>query len=224
MRGALRPQHRPTSWRRPGWGAVVVVASGPSFTEEQARAITAARVDDRCRVIVVNDNWRRVHNADALYASDGNWWKHNYADVALGGFGGELWTQDFVAARRWNLRAVRGYGNRPGLCATEGEIHTGGSSGMAAINLAFQFGAERIVLVGFDMKVGPAGEKHWFGSHRVPELDRGGARVYAHWVTKFGPFAADLARFGVQVFNASTDSALECFPRAPLERALAPSP
>lgn len=57
-----------------GWGAVVCVASGPSFSVEQAELIAAARAADRCRVIVVNDCWRRIPTADVCYGGDWSWW------------------------------------------------------------------------------------------------------------------------------------------------------
>ena len=88
------------------WPVVVCAASGPSFSESQAQRIIAARAADKCRVIVVNDSYRRISTADVLYACDATWWDVHLAAVQASGFAGELWTQD--------KRAAPGYaGNRP---------------------------------------------------------------------------------------------------------------
>ena len=92
-------------------------------------------------------------------------------------------------------------------------IHEGGNSGYQAMNLAFNAGAKRIVLLGFDMQ--RTGDKaHWFGNHpgsmQVPS-------PYADWLKKFEPLAADLTAQGVEVFNCTRETALTCFKRVPLE-------
>lgn len=56
------------------WQRTICVASGPSFSPEQAQAITAAQAIGAWRVIVVNDNWRRIPTADILYAGDASWY------------------------------------------------------------------------------------------------------------------------------------------------------
>ena len=92
-------------------------------------------------------------------------------------------------------------------------IREGGNSGYQAINLAFHFGAARIVLLGFDMQR-TGGQMHWFGNHpgklHVPS-------PYKDWVLRFNQLAADLRDAGVEVLNCSRETALECFERVPLE-------
>ena len=56
------------------WHRAVVVASGPSFSVEQAAMIESARASGSWRVIVVSDNWRRLPAADLLYSGDSSWW------------------------------------------------------------------------------------------------------------------------------------------------------
>ncbi len=201
---------------RPGWEVVVCCASGPSFSEQQAACVAVARANDRCRVIVANDNWRRVQAADVLYACDGRWWGAHFADIALSGFSGELWTQDTPAAKRFGLKLIR-HVRRPGLTKTANTVHGGGNSGYQAINLAYLFGARRIILVGYDMQP-TGGTLHWFGRHAHKELDRN--LPFSHWIGQFGDLARDLKAEGVDVVNATTETALRCFRREPLERAL----
>lgn len=92
-------------------------------------------------------------------------------------------------------------------------IHEGGNSGYQAINLAFHAGVRRIVLLGYDMQR-TGGRSHWFGDH-PGRLNV--ASPYERWVRDFASIAADLEAEGVEVINASRETALECFRRAPIE-------
>lgn len=187
------------------------MASGPSLTIEQCALIEAARVRGAVRVIVVNNTWQRLPNADCLYAADGRW-LHQYAgDLARGFCGGEIWTQDKSAAQKLGLRWIQGKG-LPGLSRDPGLVHTGSTSGYQAIGLAFHFGARRIILAGYDMQH-TGGRVHWHGDHPPgwgniahPEL----------WLPKFGPLAEDLKAEGVAVVNCSAATAITAFPRADL--------
>lgn len=202
---------------RPDWGTVIVAASGPSFDEAQAAEIGALRAAGRVRVVVVNDNWRRVPAADLLYACDGRWWTHNLPAVRDAGFAGELWTQDEAAARKYGLCRVR-HTARPGLTRTACTVHGGGNSGYQAINLAYLLGARRIVLVGFDMQP-TGGLAHWFGRHPAPDLDR--RLPFSTWIPRFRDLARDLAAERVDVVNASRETALHYFRRATLAQTFA---
>lgn len=195
---------------------IVCVASGPSFSSEQAAAIEQARSHERCRVVAINDSYRRLPSADILYACDGKWWDVHLERVKASGFGGELWTQDARAAQRYALNLVKGRA-RPGLCKDPGTIHTGGNSGYQAIGLAYHLGARRTVLVGYDMQK-TNGATHWFGEHAKPLSN---AHPYSAWLANFKVLAEDLKEAGVEVVNASLQTALLCFPRADLVEALA---
>lgn len=98
-------------------------------------------------------------------------------------------------------------------------IHFGGNSGYQAINLAFLFGATRIILLGFDMK--KDGEKvHFFGNHPYHKRKNEGPNegTMRRWVHNFASLAADLKQEGVEVINATRSTALDCFPKQALEQ------
>lgn len=194
---------------------VVCVASGPSFTEEQAALIVQAKAAGKCHVVVVNDNYRRVPNADVLFAADHKWWAHWIEDVREK-FPGELWTICPDAARDFGLCRIKGRG-RHGLSTEKGTIHTGSNSGYQAINLAWQFGAENFILVGYDMMRGENDEAHWFGSH--PEGM--GQADPAYFVPYFKTLYADMVRLGLRVVNCSPRTALDFIPSADLATELA---
>jgi len=208
----------PPGLHRAGWDTVVCCGGGPSFSEEQAAQIIAAQAAGRCRVIVTNNGWQRVPSAEVLYAHDGTWFRV-YIDALRAGFPGELWTQDLSAAKKYGLQGIRSL-NRAGLTASPKTLHVGGNSGYGAINLAYLFGARRILLVGFDMQR-TGGASHWHGDHVKP-LSTG--QPFSRWLEKFPQLARDLAAAGVATINCSTDTALMCFPRASLEDALAGAP
>lgn len=93
---------------------------------------------------------------------------------------------------------------------------TGQNSGYQALNLAVLAGAQRILLLGYDMKFAPDGRQHWFGDH--PRLEHP-ARLTAH-LHNFRRAAKHLARVGVDVINCSPDSALDCFRHEEIESVL----
>lgn len=163
----------------------------------------------------MNTTFRAAPWADALYACDLAWWDRHIDEVRQS-FAGESWTQTPEAARRHGLRFIDGRPGR-GLSKERGVIHQGGNSGYQAIGLAVDQGAERIVLLGFDMQ-DTGGRTHWHGDH--PQGLRN-ASPFASWIGKFGQLAVDLQRDGIAVLNATRETALTCFERAPLEKALA---
>lgn len=166
------------------------------------------------RVIVVNESWRRVPDADVLYAHDVRYWQQRIDEIRAG-FRGECWTQSLSAAKRYGLRPIKSY-NRDGLTKSPTAIHNGGNSGYGAINLAYLFGARRILLVGFDMQR-TDGRSHWHGDH-APPLSQG--QPFAQWLPRFKRLAADLKAAGVAAINCSPTSALDCFPVVPIEAAI----
>ena len=150
-----------------------------------------------------------------LYACDPDWW-----EVYQGAreFAGERWTQDEEAAQTWGLHYAPS-ANEAGLCLDGSCIHRGGNGGYQAINLAVAFGAARILLLGYDMRLGDDGRRHWHGNHP------GGlhkASRYEEWVPRFASMLPDLERAGAEVLNCTPGSALACFPMASLDEALDP--
>lgn len=180
----------------------VILASGYSLTQEQ---IDAARHSGH-HTIVVNTTYRSMLDATTLYAGDFLWWKVNVADVRAR-FKGKLVTQDNTAAARWPfVTRVRG-STRDGL--GQNVIHTNGNSGMQALNLAYLWGFKRIVLLGFDMQLGPNGEKHHHSDHPKPMVQ---GQTFYEWLHKAEKVARDLKSTDCEVLNATPESAMKCFP------------
>lgn len=165
------------------------------------------------RVIVVNNTWELVPWAHVLYACDLQWWDR-YGDQTLR-FCGEKWTTSSTAALRYRLKRV-GKRDGEGLCTEARHVNTGGNGGFQAVNLAYHFGARRIVLLGFDMHRQNGG--HWHGEHKnmlsAPESH------ISCWVNLFEPLARDLRQLGISVINATPGSALPWFPMQSMAEAL----
>jgi hypothetical protein len=98
-----------------------------------------------------------------------------------------------------------------------GTVGDGGNSGFQAINLAAQFGARRIVLVGFDMRIDRGA--HWHGRH-PPGLNNPTDRNLVRWRLVIDRSAAELAALGIDVVNVSPVSMLNAFPVVSIEEAL----
>lgn len=179
----------------------VILASGPSLTVEQIHGARRSGHD----TIVVNSTWEKMPDARYLYAGDFLWWKMNVATVRKQ-FKGECWSQDRTAVARWpEIKYMRGV-NRDGL--GNAMIHNAGNSGAQAINLAYLWGYRRIVLLGFDMKLGPHGEKHHHDDHPHPMVQ---GQVFYEWILKITRMAVDLEKAGCEVINCTPLSALSCF-------------
>jgi len=97
------------------------------------------------------------------------------------------------------------------LCDTPGQV-AGYDSGTSAINLAYQFGATEIVVLGMDM----CGSR-WFKDEWPHPLMQIPAD---HFRTHLGPLpelAADARRKGIRIVNVSPISKIDCFERQSLE-------
>lgn len=149
-----------------------------------------------------------------LYAGDGAWWDV-YGNEAREHTVSEFWTIDRAKATSRRLNYVEG-AREPGLSGSKTRIHVGRNSGYAAVSLAALWGATKIILLGFDFQR-TGGASHWHGDHigglaGLPSMTR--------WVDEIVQLGADLRRAGVKVINASRETAIQCFVRAPLSEAL----
>jgi len=196
---------------------VIVAGSGPSLTAEVARAVRMARWLDRWRVLAVNDAYKVLPFADAMYACDWPWWrKHDGAKD----FKGQRYTShsldpslaDDKSAVAHEFPDIKMLPARNGAGFGRDVIHygIGGSSGFQAVNLAINFGASRIVLVGFDYRHIGA-KSHFFGDHEG--LRQATDEHYRDLARAFGPAP-------VPIVNATPGSAIGCYPAMVLSEAL----
>jgi hypothetical protein len=98
-----------------------------------------------------------------------------------------------------------------------GEIGWGSNGGFQALNLAVQFGASRILLVGYDMNIMKG--LHWHGRHGAGLSNPKQASV-DKWRAQLDAQAPIFEQLGIEVLIASPHSALTAYRRVDLLEAL----
>lgn len=199
----------------PDWRGeiAVIVATGPSAGTAPLEVTKGA-----ARVIAIKQSWRLCPWADVLYGIDRGWW---IATRGMREFRGLRVSPSPSACNVFGLGRVRLKSRAEILTAEPGVIgcglkHGGGHSGFQAINLAIQFGARRIALVGFDMTL--AGGAHWHDDYRGQSPPEAG-RV-RRWREEFDACAPQFVALGVDVINCSPQSVLTAYRKMSLQEAM----
>jgi hypothetical protein len=188
----------------------IIVASGPSSASVELKAAKGS-----AKFIVVNESWRLAPWADVLYACDHAWWLQSAGCSQFQGV--KIAGNARTAAEDWGVKAVTVrcvdmmVFDEPGIVG-----RGGGASGFQAINLAVNWGAKRIILVGFDMV---PGKRHWHADHGGG-LNNPTDGLMRIWAKALDGAARSLQTRGVEVLNASPSSALSAYPKAKWEDAL----
>lgn len=211
----------------------VVIAGGPSLGDIRSKVLfdfsILAETDPRPKVITVNDAWRIYPSADVFYFCDASWWNrqvavnpwafvgpYSFSQMIYRGFwvtGGPTTPPDHPQIHVLGMTGQRGFEEDPGY------LRHGSNSGYQAIHLAAHFGAQKIVLMGFDMKIGAGGRTHWHDDSRESP-GAFGKTLTQSFLPHFSSLAEPLRRRGVQVINSTPDSALTVWPYLPLKEAL----
>lgn len=167
--------------------------------------------------------------ADWVYACDPKWWNHYGPDVRAR-FHGERWTQrqppqfngtDYIpdevaCCEQFGLHWMPS-ATKVGLGEDCIHLSTGGS-GYHAINLAYLFGATRIVLLGYDAGM-TGGRKHFDGDDYPISVGESGGWAPGYR-EGYPALVKDLGRAGVELVNCSRATLLTAVTRQPLEEAL----
>jgi hypothetical protein len=196
-------------WKEwPDWRGetVAVIASGPS-----AKSVPLKEWRGRVRVIAIKENVDLCPWADVVYGCEAAWWRSRRGlpefkglrvawDKHLGTEYGQM-----IRFIDIMLTADRILTEKPGT------IGSGGNSGFQAVNLAVQWGAKRIALIGFDMH--DRAGVHWYGRATGMGRANPGEWNFRRWRAAFDASAVDFARLGVEVVNLSQYSDLRGFPK-----------
>lgn len=174
----------------------VVLASGPSLTKQDVDEIRKKGWP----TVVTNTTFRMAPWANVLFFHDPPWWRR-YGKEVSEVFKGEIVTKAPITEN--NILTVRNI-----------DFKVFGNSGAAAISWAIHAGAERIICLGLDCKVGPEGETHWHGSH---PKGLGNAVSLPKWPVNFALLEEYAIENKSKVINASRDTSLSCFTRSNLE-------
>jgi hypothetical protein len=196
----------------PDWRgqACAIIASGPSTKRAGVELLK-----DRLPVIAIKRNVELAPWADIVYGCDYPWWR---SVRGLPDYHGIKASWSVKACDQWGLKRVEIPDIRGDalLFDKAGTVGAGGNSGFQALNLALQFGADRVLLVGFDMQ----GE-HWYGRNTAMGMNNPTDSNFRRWRAALTGAAPVLAERGVEVVNASPVSDVKSFRRQGVAETLA---
>jgi hypothetical protein len=135
----------------------------------------------------------------------------------------EKWTTRKESAEKYGINYIAEV-NRPGLSTDPKLLHHGHSSGYQLVGMAHRAGADRIVLLGYDMKFASdydgrskqigSGSRHFFGEYEPALQHWPSVKVRAGVHVELLDLYWSVAQQGlVEIINATPGSALNCFPR-----------
>lgn len=193
---------------------VVVLATGPSMDKGVAWKIATSGHP----VIAVNNGYEYALYAAMLYGSDRKWWDA-YRDR------GKIWYRGWSQFRgikvtiedpadesihRIGNAGALGYDPRPWM------VKHGHGSACAAAHIALHGGARRVILTGCDCRdIG--GRLHSFGDHNWQHRH---TMPFASFLKGWRALAAAMPE-PERIINATPGSAIDCFTKMDLDRALA---
>jgi len=189
-----------------------IIASGPS-----TKKADVPQLRGRMPVIAIKENSELAPWAEVVYGCDAAWWRNCFGLPKYNGL--KVSATPVAATRHPDIHIV--HVDPPSdklLLDKPGFIGSGGNSGFQALNLAVQWGAKRIILVGFDMS--DEFGVHWYGRNSGTGRANPGPWNFKRWRAAFVTASVQL-RGKVEVLNASPFTALTCFPKTTFDKALA---
>ena len=139
----------------------------------------------------------------------------------------EKWTTNKEAAERYGVNWIAET-NKPGLSTDPDVIHHGHGSGYSLVSMAHRSGADRIVLLGYDMKYAPdyngkehekgSTPRHYFGEYPESMRHWPSVSVQGGVHTELVDLYRSIKEQGlVEVINCTPDSAIDCFERISID-------
>lgn len=200
----------------PDWRGecVAIVAGGPSV-----KGMDLSILRDRVHVIAIKTSVDLIPWAEVCYGCDAAWWLDRKGLPKFRGVKIAHGTQ--ATSKYGDIRRVEVKMQTDGLLTEQPMVlGNGGNSGHQALNLAVQFGATDIILIGYDAGADP-NHLHWYGRNKWPNASNPAGTNFARWIKGFELARKDLDRMGVTVINASPDTRLKCFCKVPLAEVMA---
>lgn len=180
------------------------MASGPSTNKADVDLLRGL-----LPVLAIKKNVELAPWAEVVYGCDYPWWKSvrglpDFRGLKLS-YDPRGHAADGVRKVDISLKDDRILMDRVGL------VGAGGNSGFHALNLAVQFGAKRVLLIGFDCQ--DRSGVHWYGRNGWTGGNNPSESNFRRWRAALAAAAKDLESHGVEVVNASPITDLKCFPR-----------
>lgn len=192
---------------------IAVVAGGPSLLGFEWGRLRLPGVD----VVAVNLAFRVLPFARLLWWSDQRFFR--WHEDGIRAHAAEYKATAYLAGDKAPypdyVTTLKFSGER-GYDPTPGHLRHGNTSTYAALHVGVSAGARRVAVFGLDMRRFEGLPAHWHEDHPI----QGDAGSYAKMIINFGHLARDLSNMGIEVVNASPDSALEAFQKVTHEEAL----
>lgn len=185
-----------------------IIGGGPSV-----RSLDLSVLRGR-KIIAINSSFETVPFADILFFADTRWYRAHKLGVKA--FKGRVVTLSTTAYDDDRKRILPMMAQKVvGLAVERTKLAMERTSMQAAINLAVHLGANPIVTIGLDGKAGSKGRTHHHPPHPWPLRPDCWHAQRANLLSMVKP----LKRMGIEVLNASPDSAIDFWPRMTLEEA-----
>lgn len=197
----------------PDWRGecVAIVGSGVS-----TRATDLSLLRDRIHVIAIKTNIDLLPFAEVVYGCDAPWWIDR---KGLPDYKGLKIFHGQQASHFKDMHRVEIEISKDSILLHEPmRIGNGGNSGFQAINLAAQFGAANIILIGFDCHAKK--DVHWYGRNKWVNANNPAQANFNRWLKAFDAAKKDLDRINVSVINTCLDSEIKCFEKMSLPDAM----
>ena len=217
----------------PNWKGetAVLIGGGWSLTFDQVAMVERARV----KCIAINNAYLLAPWADVCYFADSHWWNDHTKGIAVpllsltaeqqrerfASFAGEKCSIEGSggnitdpAVHMLKRKTVKGH-EAFGVSTDPTALVTGRNSGFQALNLAILAGATKVILLGFDAKVGADGRSHLMPHRRPTPMD-----AYREYQCAMKRAEKEVKELGVRVRNCSPGSAIETWPKVSLKEAL----
>ena len=178
-----------------------ILGGGPSmaYLEEKDFEIIKKK-----RTIVTNNAYQLAPWSEALFFMDHDWFKKH--EVSLASYHGLKVT---IANQMKEGKGIKWLkrGSKAMISLDPCIVNNGNNSGHCAVNLAYHFGVSKIILVGFDMRIVESKHNYHNKHHRKMKDS-----IYQdEYIPNLESMKEPLEKQGVQILNATPESALKCF-------------
>jgi len=197
---------------------VYILGGGPSLLDQDLSLIYNKRV------IGVNQAYKLGNWIDVCWYGDKQWYPSQLPNI--NSFKGLILTCSAEAQepRRYKNVNYIGRGAQSGIY-TEKNTHIAwnGNSGASAVNVAWWFGADRVVLIGFDCQLPEDkrnGRTHWHDDYGKRINKRTGQLIdnYSRFLQYWPKVKKDADKLGLEIYTTTPNSGLkDIFEYKPLE-------
>jgi len=193
---------------------VYVIAGGPTVKNQDLSLLEGKHV------VCLNNSYTIYPDALALYWADETWVTKHLDGVNNHSAKFRFHSKFHVSNKYLGSEKHLGIGNstilkRTGDRGIDPDLNNvrGNNSGAHILNLLYNCKVNKIILLGYDMKIIDS-KSHWHAGHSLsikPE-------VYSNlFIPSIQSMAESLKRANIQVINTSSNSDLKCFPKMKLE-------